>query len=187
MSKIIQWRDREIDFIFRYIEMNKQPPGVIGFSFLVEAINQLLCTFSLGGGCGEAVGVQIFITHVHITHTPQILGFLGCGRSNRSYGSHFVYSKVSNGVKTAPSSAGIYDLCYFIYTLPFSYSLINSLKSPPLTHPTHQLTQLTQSLNSPNQLTHSPTQSLTLSRTHALTMHAFIHYIRSLIFIYGRL
>ena len=69
MSKMFQWWDQEIDFIFLFIETDKQPPGVIGFSFLVEAINQLLSTFSLGGGCGEAVGVSIFITHVHITHT----------------------------------------------------------------------------------------------------------------------
>ena len=72
MSKMFQWRDREIDFIFiifLYIETDKQPPGVIGFSFLVEAINQLLSTFSLGGGCGEAVGVSVFITHIHIAHT----------------------------------------------------------------------------------------------------------------------
>ena len=85
--------------------------------------------------------------------------------------------------KNAPSSAGTYDLCYFIYTLPFSYSLINSLKSPSLTHPTHPLTQLTHSLNSHTQLTHSPSQSLTL----ALTMHVFIHPIWLLIFIYGHL
>ena len=71
MSKMFQWRDWEIDFTFRYIETDKQPPGVIGFSFLVEAINQLLSTFSLGGGCGEAVGVSIFITHLHTTHTQQ--------------------------------------------------------------------------------------------------------------------
>ena len=71
MSKMFQWRDREIDFIFRYIETDKQPPGVIGFFFLVEAINQLLSTFSLGGGCGEAVGVSILITHLHTTHTQQ--------------------------------------------------------------------------------------------------------------------
>ena len=93
MSKMFQWRDREIDF-FLYIETDKQPPGVIGFSFLVEAINQLLSTFSLGGGCGEAVGVSGFITHIHIAHTLQILGFLDGCRSCRSYRSHLVYAKV---------------------------------------------------------------------------------------------
>ena len=96
MSKMFQLRDPEIDFIFLYIETDKQPTGVIGFSFLVEAIYQLLSTFSfsLGGGCGEAVGVSIFITHVHIAHTLQILGFLDGCRSCRSYGSHLVYAKV---------------------------------------------------------------------------------------------
>ena len=94
MSRVFQWRDREIDFIFLYIETDTQSPGVIGFSFLVEAIYQLLSTFSLSGGCGEAVGVSIFMTHVHITHTLQILGFLGGCRSCRSYGSHLVYAKV---------------------------------------------------------------------------------------------
>ena len=149
MSKMFQWRDREIDF-FLYIETDKQPPGVIGFSFLVEAINQLLSTFSLGGGCGEAVGVSVFITHLYITHTLHILGFLGGCRSCRSYGSHIVYAKVLNGVKKCTLFGR--DKRFVLLHL---YSLTHFI--------THHLNQLNDSLTQ-------------LKRSHAY-MHALTHFM----------
>ena len=69
MSKMFQWRDREIDF-FLYIETDKQPPGVISF-FLFSGGNQSVAVhffirWWLWGG-GRRLG--FYHTFIHYTHT----------------------------------------------------------------------------------------------------------------------
>ena len=118
---------------------------------------------------GRGRRLDFYHTFTHHTHTANTLGFLGGCRSGRSYGSHIVYAKVSNGVKKCTLFGRdkqyvllhLYSLTQLLIHPLTKFTLSHSLNSP--THSAHSLTQLT----------HSPTQSL-LARIQARTHPTFM-------------